>query len=327
MEEVIRIKVPLQPDLVKEIFALWSLFFPPTDEDFREVYGGQESGHNEDIMYLMRDGKGRIMGTAHLTMNKMGPTLGGVGGVATDLDYRQRGVAAKVCGRLREDFISAGGQALFLGTENPVAIRVYHRLGWRKLASADAMVLVRDHRSPEKYLVDYFEKIEPFQIVPGSPADRLPMVPLIMTPHDWLVLDANIPIFSTRYVTQKSCGGLYQKYEGLLAGNHGTWFIARSVDGRIVGIASARLSSDRQCQVDGFTHPHFDGAWNGLIRHAMDWGVARGATSWLARVSGIDDDKRKRFEALRFTPAGKGEPFEINGTSLDCPELLVRIDS
>ena len=46
----------------------------------------------------------------------------------------------------------------FLGTVNPAAARVYHRLGWRKLAGAEVMANILSGESPEAFLVEYFQK-------------------------------------------------------------------------------------------------------------------------------------------------------------------------
>ena len=78
--------------------------------------------------------------------------------MATPSAYRQRGIAAELCRLALEEFQSKGGNAIFLGTSNLAARRIYHRLGWRKLAGTNVMASISDGRSPEEYLVDYFPK-------------------------------------------------------------------------------------------------------------------------------------------------------------------------
>ena len=41
------------------------------------------------------------------------------------------------------------------------------------------------------------------------------MIPLLISPHDWQVLDANTAMFSTRYSLQPSCMGLYRRYSAV----------------------------------------------------------------------------------------------------------------
>src|SRR5439155_5157961 len=117
--------------------------------------------------------------------------------------FRRQGIAGMLSARARDRFSSQGGQALFLGTHNPEALRVYHRLGWRKLAGANVMAWTRAPHTPEEFLVDYFRSGEPVTIVAGSPADRLAVIPLLVWPHEEHILDANLGMFSTRYAVQK----------------------------------------------------------------------------------------------------------------------------
>jgi len=307
--EIERVEAPMRKELVEEFYALWRQVFPPDDEDFRDSYFGTEIEHNRDLMYIGRV-EGKLGGTVHLVIGKSDPSLGGVGGVATDPEFRRKGIATRLCERARDDIQEWGGEALFLGA-GPESARVYRRCGWRVLAGTNVMAWIASRRSPEAYLVAHFEEKRPFTIVNGSAAERYPMVPLIVTPHDWQVMDANVNIFSTRYAIQNSCGGLYQRYEGLLADARGAWFAARTDQARVVGLATARLDESQGCLIDGFVHRNFGEAWEPLIEKTIEWAKARGAGKCRVRASVEDEEKVALFEALGFRKGGVGEEFQL----------------
>ena len=317
-----RINVPLPEGLIPELTVFWEEIFGTSYEDFKPIFAGDEAEDNEDILYLMREGKD-LAGTSHLTVGKAVPRLGGLGEVATPLAFRRQGIAAQLCEAARDDFRGQGGEAFFLGTGNPAAARIYYRLGWRKLAGANVMALVVSGNSPEAFLVEYFREAEgQITIVQGTAAQRIPMIPLIVCPHDCQVLDANAGIFSTRYAVQSSCMGLYPKYDALLQQQRGAWFGAQTDSGHLIGLATARLDGSGVCHVDGFTHQRCLDTWGDLIQAAMDWGVDRGATESCGTLSVEDEDKRSLFESMGFEVAGEGEAFTLGERQV--PSVLLK---
>ena len=317
-----RMNVPLPEGLIPELTTFWEEIFETSYEDFKPIFAGDETGDNGDILYLMRQGED-LAGTSHLTVGKMEPRLGGLGEVATPPAFRRQGIAAQLCESALDDFRAQGGEAFFLGTGNPSAARIYYRLGWRKLAGANVMALIVSGRSPEAFLVDYFREAEgQITIVPGTAAQRIPMIPLIVCPHDWQVLDANAGILSTRYALQSSCMGLYPKYDALLQQQTGAWFGAQTGSGHLIGLATARLNGSGVCHVDGFTHQRCLDTWGDLIQAAMDWGANRGATEWCGTLSAEDEDKRSLFESLGFEATGEGEAFMLEERQV--PSVLLK---
>lgn len=307
-----QIEVPLAEDLIEELISFWQTIFKTSYKYFRRLLAGAECAQNSDIIYLMRKGK-ELCGTCHLTISKSNPELGGIGEVGTAPDFRHMGIASTLCASARDNFRMRGGQALFLGTGNPAAARVYSRLGWRKLARANVMILTASEDSPEAFLVDYFREGGLARVAAATASMRIPMIPLIITPHDWQVLDANVGIFSTRYSVQNSCMGLYPRYDKFVRDKRAAWFGAYTARGRLVGLSTARLDRSGQCRVDGFSHQNYLCAWEGLIEAATGWGVARGAHVCWATVPVKDKNKRSLFESLGFRESGTGEEFNLDG--------------
>ncbi|MCZ6678140.1 MAG: GNAT family N-acetyltransferase [Candidatus Poribacteria bacterium] len=318
--EIIELEPPLPENLVDELTDFWEAIFETPYDGFRGILTGAEREHNYDGFYLVREGK-QLVGTTHLTMSQANPALGGLGEVAVPPEFRRRGIARMLCKRARDVFCERGGQALFLGTGNPAAARVYHRLGWWKLAGANVMALITSGDSPEAFLVDDFRQPGPVTIAPGTAQDRIPMIPLLVSPHNWQVLDANVGMFSTRYAVQSSCMGLFPKYAALSPDGQGAWFSARTDGGRLVGLSTARLDSSGRAEVDGFVHQNASGAWTDLIGAAMRWAAEQGVTTFRALVSIEDEDKRSMFEGLGFRQIGVGEAFNLGERQIESVRL------
>ena len=306
-----RYEVPIPEKLIDELFPFWASIFGEVLPDIaREVFLGAEDSYNGGTLYLRREG-GILAGTCFTMQSRTVPALAGFGEVATDPRFRGRGIATELCRQAVEEFRAAGGEAFFLGTVNPAAARVYHRLGWRKLAGANVMANILSGKSPEAFLVDYFTG-GAATVVEASPADRIPMIPLILCPHDWQVLDANTKMCSTRYATQNSCMGLYVRYERIRMGG-GAWFAARTAEGKVVGLSSARRDDAGEFQIDAFAHGRFADVWAELVQAAIGRSQELGDSGCYAVVSVEDEEKRSWFEALGFRGTGAGEEFDLDG--------------
>ncbi len=309
-----RYEIPIEQDLAEELFAFWKEIFGPGDPDIpMGVFLGDEADHSRLITYLERDGD-TLTGTCGITISRANPRLAGFGEVATRPDYRGRGIASRLCGQAVEEFVAQEGEAVFLGTGNPDAARIYHRLGWRRIAGSYVWANVTTGDSPEEYLADYYRAPGQVSIVPGDASLRVPMIPLLLTPHDWQVLDGNLPVpmVSIRYAMQSSCMGLCRKYYDLVKYNGTAWFAAKTDDGRLVGIATARMDDANVCAVDGFIHARFGDSYGALIGASIEWGRSQDAVQVTTRLSVEDEDKRAAFESLGFRKGSVDGSFALD---------------
>ena len=151
------------------------------------------------------------------------------------------------------------------------------------------------------------------EVRPASPEIRIPIIPLLVLPHDWQVLDSNAAMFSTRYATLNSCMALYRRYSDVAVDGRGSWFAAVADDGKVAGISTARLDDSGGCRVDGFVHKSHMHTWGGLVGAAVSWAETAGARAVIAAVSVEDEEKRSLFEGLGFSRAGRGLPFNLDG--------------
>ncbi len=319
--DIIAHDTPLPGALVDELLEFWQTRFQVDYGPFRSILNDDERGANRDIVYRVAH-DGWTVGTSHLTNCESTPALGGLGEVGTAPEHRGTGIASALCARARDDFRAAGGQALFLGTGNPDAARIYHRLGWRKLPGANVMVCISNDQPPDAFLSDYFEPAGRVTVADGSAADRIPMIPLLIAPHDWLVMDANVAMHSTRRVTQESCMGLYPRYPALAADCRGAWFAAHTDDQRPVGLSTARLDDTGGCQIDGFTHDQHRPALPDLLEAAAAWAHDHAATPCWARIAIEDENKMSGFEALGFRRDREDGPFDLPGRQVPSIRLL-----
>jgi GNAT superfamily N-acetyltransferase len=310
-ETIQKYEPPVSPTLADQLISFWEEIFQTSSQGLRPVLRGMEKAENRDVVYTLWD-QDQLVGTSHLTYGLDSVSLGGLGEVATHPRFRKRGIADLLCRDALNDFSAAGGEALFLGTVNPAATRVYQRLGWKRLAGTTVMANVVGAETAEDFLVDYFRGAGPARIEAATPGHRVPMIPLLVMPHDWKVLDALTGMSSTRYVIQNSCMGLYPRYEALRSAQNGTWFGARTPSGRLVGLCSLRMEAPERAQVDGFTRPSQSALWVTLLESAMTWAGERGARRFTSRVCLEDEEKLQGFESLGFRRVESAQPFALD---------------
>ena len=321
-----RYEAPLNPGLVDELIEFWAPIFVEGIDLTRESLLGHESPDARITVYTRRIDE-ELAGACLVVASDAMPSLGGLGEVGTSPAARRTGIATALTQQALDDFRERGGEALFLGTVNPAAARIYHRLGWRKLAGANLMVNVLSGDSPEEFFVDYFRAIrgKAVNVRMPSPSDRAPMIPLLVSPHDWQALDLNTGMMSTRYAVQDSCLGLYRRYAAIGHEGRGAWFCASRDGGHVVGLTTVRLDADGNgCRVDGFTHRDHRQSWQALIQAAIEWGARGSGTRMYVDVSVEDDEKRALFESAGFTDAVEGEPFDLNGRQVGTFRLELR---
>ena len=319
-----RYETPLDPALVDELMDLWLPIFEDGIDLTPEALLGEEVPHSMITVYTQRIA-GKLAGACLVASSPSMPDLGGLGEVATTPDARRTGIGTALTQQALEDFKNRGGQALFLGTVNPAAARIYRRLGWRKLAGANLMVNVIGGKSPEEFIVDYFREVreETVSVRLPSPAHRAPIIPLLVAPHDWQVLDFNTGMMSTRYAVQDSCLGLYRRYAAIANDGRGAWFCADTDKGHVVGLSTARLDAKGGCRVDGFTHSDHTGTWQALIQAAIHWSAENGAAHVYADVSVEDEEKLPMFEAVGLKDSGGGNSFDLGGRQIETARLEI----
>lgn len=308
--EIVRVELPVEEAVADRWIAFWQAAFGTSFEHHRRTLTTGDRGINRDCVYEAREA-GVLAGTCRVTQPVARPDLGGMGEVAVSESWRGRGLASVLCRRARDEFVSAGGRLLFLATVNPAAFRVYHRLGWKRMPGSTVMAYAQGPLSPEEAVRDLVSAPVPWRVGEGDAADRIPLIPLCVHPHDAHVLDATAGLYSVRYVSQRSCMGLYPKVEGVREGRRGNWFSARTDAGMTVGLATARVGDDGVVAVDAFAVPAHADAAPVLLRRAVAWAAARGTARVQAVLSPLDSAKKALFEGEGFAAAGRRGSFDL----------------
>ena len=311
-----RVEAPIQESLLRELIELWETI-PElrTTEEWRRELLGLEPSYNRILIYIVRE-HGKVVAACQFYISRRMPILSEFSYPGTRPECRGRGIATELWGAAIDDMKAMGVDAIFLGTFDRIAFRLYCRLGFSKLPASLTFVQALNGLSAEEFLVDWFRDAGPATVSRGDPGDQLPSYPLIVSPHDWQVLDANAGLMSTRYSLHRTFRGLYLKCANVGDDENGARFSATTSDGKVAGMSTARLEGDASYAVDGFVHHRYRNSWNDLIRAATEYGKSRGARAVHARVSREDGEKREGFAALGFREVGAAPDFV-----LDCLQL------
>jgi len=293
--ELMRYEPPLEEKLIDELVRYWEAIFECSYSEGRAMLAGGEVQHNVDTVYTMRDSE-KLVGTCHLTVPRHDSCIGGLGEVATSKEYRGQGIAGKLCERALFDFAESGGEALFLGTANPAAAKVYEKLGWEKIDGANVYVNLVREKSIGRFYEDYYCSGE-VRITPGDASQRIPLIPLIVYPHETSLLDANTDIYSTNYKTQESCMGLYPRYSKYEQNKGSAWFCAVDKNGGLAGLSTAKRTGGK-CNVDGFVYPKHERILTKLLLEAIGW--ADRSCVIQAQAAANDVLKQSVFASLGF---------------------------
>ena len=317
MTNYTKLEIPVDKSLNDLLQTFWHDIFGESPDIEPGILLGEEKNYNQSTLYLIETDD-LPTATTMVTTCKQLPELGGFSVVATRPESRGRGLGTKLCQQSIADFKELGGQALFLGTVNPDAEKIYHRLGWRKLASSIIWVNITDVRTPERFLLDYFDNnFTSITIEEGSADARIPIIPLIVYPHDWQILDANLGLFSSRYGIVRSCMGLYPKYQNLRNDNMGNWFVALDEHRRVVGLSSASLDNKDSCQIDGFIYGNSRSNWIELVSNSITWAQNMGVSRIYSDVSHADAIRKSQLESIGFIVTGSGPNFNMDGQTIE----------
>ena len=324
--EIKRYEIPIPDKLIISIYEMWQKvpeeFGIAQDIDqLRGQLSHRVRTEDRKLLYVAYV-DGEIAGTSMIWISGRDPLLCEFGLPATSQEHRRKGIGQDLFSRPVDDFRAMGGEAIFLGTNQVPAERVYRRTGYSKLTGSIAQMQILNGESPEAYLVDYFRGLGPADIYEGEPNDRTSAVPLLHSPHDWQIMDCNVEMFSRRYFTHHSFAGRAGSYIDLLDNSNGTFFSARAGDrDKVVGLSTALLIGNGVCAVDAFTHRYYQDVWEDLIQASIIWGKNQGNNIFQVTLSIEDYEKIQLFKKLGFIEVGKGRTFFMDGFLLgDCPQ-------
>jgi predicted GNAT family N-acyltransferase len=299
MNNTIRLKqyaAPLNNRLAKSLTDFWEDIFACSFDFIRTVTAGHETAINNDLFWVSSSNT-EIVGTSHLTQPTLLPHLGGMGEIAVKSFARKQGLGERHCHQAIDYFEKNSGQYLFLGTNNPGAQKLYSKLGWRELENSDVMV-----RS-EYALEDLYKNIPgKFQIKPGSALERISMIPLILSTKVFCCLDANTNIYSTSCQRQKSCMGLFPKYQNLKNKDNAGGWLAMYRSNVLTGLMSWKTVLHNIAVVDGFVHDTQTNLFSSFLKQGVQkLNSETGITIFKSRIMPNDKLKLAAFKEAGFS--------------------------
>lgn len=274
--------------LLKDTFGIEEVLVEAPQLDGREIAA------NRDIVWEAWEDD-RLIGTIHATIPLAFPTVCGLSAMATAPAARGKGLGRILFTKILEEIDSQGVKAAFLGTSNPIAAKLYHSLGFSFVPGSHVMVRYLQGDTVDFCREHYAAVCEAFRILKDDSAIRIPLIPLVVMGGNTKVLDVNANLFHRDFVTQRSCMGLYPRYDGLLS-NGGHFYAA--VDERgVLGAMLSTLPTEAGIRADFFCCDGFEHILPQLLE-------ACGEKVYL-QIAQCDEKKQELAKKLGFSPAGE----------------------
>lgn len=266
---------------------------------------GKEVAANNDVVWEAWEDD-RLVGTIHATIPKCFPTICGLSAMATHPSVRGKGLGRILFAKIIEEFESQGVTTAFLGTSNPIAAKLYHSLGFSFLSGSHVMVRY-GHGDTVDFCREHFQPVrEDCSILTDDSAIRIPLIPLVLMGGTTKVLDVNTGLFHRDFVTQRSCMGLYPRYEALVAkGGH---FHAAVDETGIVGAILSTMPTEQGVRADFYCCDGFEGLLSKLMAVCKD--------AVYLQIAECDTKKQKLAQKLGFSPTGKTQLLQCGDVYL-----------
>ena len=224
---------------------------------------GSEAEFNKDIVYLAYEDD-TLLGMIHATIPVRTPQLAGLSAMFTTEAARGKGIGKILFGKIVEEVSAQGARLTVLGTSNPVAAKLYAKFGFGFCPGSNVMT-----RFSEGNMVDfaqdyYHKKRGTVELLRGNQAMRIPIIPLVLQNEFGLILDINTGIFNSATITQRSCMGLFPRYEALRE-QGGDYMMAFDAAGTLGAVASVSPRDNGIIRADFFAIPAFESVVPAMI--------------------------------------------------------------
>lgn len=254
---------------------------------------GKEIAVNKDIVWEAWDGDA-LVGTIHATIPLGCPHICGLSAMATHPSVRGKGLGRILFAKILEEIDKQGVTTAFLGTSNPIAAKLYHSLGFSFLPGSHVMVRYLNGDTVDFSQKYYSPVCAEFEIQKDTSAIRIPMIPLTAIGSKTKVLDVNTGLFHRDIVTQRSCMGLYPRYDKLL--EQGGHFYAAFDKAGTLGAMLSTVPTESGVRADFFCCEGF----NDVIAQLL---VCCEEPVYL-QIAECDEEKQAMVRKLGFSPVG-----------------------
>ena len=254
---------------------------------------GAETAVNTDIVWEAWEDN-QLVGTIHTTIPKSFPTICGLSAMATHPSLRGKGLGRILFAKIIEEYESQGVTTAFLGTSNPIAAKLYHSLGFSFLSGSHVMLRYRQGDTVDFCRTHFSPVRQDCLILKDDSSIRIPLIPLVLMGGNTKVLDVNTNLFHRDFVTQRSCMGLYPRYDTLL--KQGGHFYGAVDEAGILGALLSTMPTENGIRADFFCCDGFDGLLSKLLDTCDE--------AFYLQIAECDEKKQAMAKNLGFSPVG-----------------------
>ena len=287
---------------------------------------GRELESNTDIVIRATDGK-KLLGAVHATIPKSESNIAGLSAMFTTPESRGLGIGKMLFGAIVSELERMNVTAMFLGTGEPIAEKLYASFGFRYLYGSGVMIRLARGGPVDYFKERYSAPVGKITVSEGSAVARIPIIPLALLHLSDLVYDVNLELVNPCFVTQRSCMGLYPKYIACrrMGGN---FFSATDEKGTLGAMATIMPITSGGYRFDVFSCPSFENSLHGLLECAKHSVGAQNSHNGDAKIymDIANADKKKQITAtsLGFT-AESDSVIRIGEFSLESKRYLLNI--
>ena len=224
---------------------------------------GSETTFNKDIVYLAYEND-TLLGMIHATIPVNTPYLAGLSAMFTTEAARGKGIGKILFEKIVEEVSSHDVRLAVLGTDNPIAAKLYAKFGFGFCPGSCVMARFSEGNMADFGKAHYQKVCGNIEISKGSPAMRIPIIPLVLQRDYGLILDINTGIFNSSIITQRSCMSLFPRYEALRA-QGGDYYMAFDQTGTLGAISSVSPQTDGSFRADFFALSSFESSIASMI--------------------------------------------------------------
>lgn len=276
----------------------------------RSISGAAHSELGEVYLFVARL-DGSPVGTVWYQVSRDTPEVGALAFVFTDPSVRGMGVAHALMGHCVKHFGTHGGLAMYLGTANPMARRIYESVGFR-VYNGVAMRWTEKNAEDASFDEAFFSKDNPARTRRATWEDLPRLTALYAYPRTWFVKDRGERVFSHAELPAArsvSIGiSLLLRSEG---GN--SLFVLENSRKRIGGALSVYSSkeSGERIVMDLLVHPSSVESAPHLVEKGIQVARNMGGKTLTSYASDLDREKIDALVASGFVRQDSPEVVDL----------------
>ena len=295
---------PLSPAAQTDLIRLLRSEWTRTDYDWLEAMHG-DYGEALAITSVLARRQGEPVSTATIHFARHHPEVAVLGGVLTDRDHRDRGLAGRVIEVALAQAKTAGCKVCLLGTaRKPHNVYMRHGFAWQ-----NGSVMRRSFGAAD-FEQEYFAAGQPAEIRPANWGDLPGLTLLVTQPLATVCLDYPRGLLSGRYLPLERCLSNFPVlwYEtaargGLLS------VLAEPRTARVFGFGSATRAPGsgrgHTATIDFATHENYEAQLPELLDQVLAGCRQRGIKQTQAFIAAGNDAKFRGLRAAGFAEIGK----------------------